>query len=481
MGGPALKRLQHPFAILYNLRQFIWALVIPLARGLVSALSDGGIPAWISGAWIDLVTLFGMLLFSLLMWMACSYEVDETGLSVRHGLIVHTSTFIPAAQTATLSAVYAFYLRPFGAVRLRADTLAGSRERADLSLFVSKEEARAILDGRVAELKSGTLSRRYRPRSLYVAALAAFSSSSFAGMIFLATLISRTGELLGAEFKSRVYGTFERVTQLLAFGIPPAAAAVGYILLFGWLVAFSINFIRHKNLVVCRRGGALHIRGGVFTSREYVVAANQINYLDIRQTVLSFFLRFCTVHINAVGYSKYSDDVSGVIPAVRVRDAARTLGLVFPEWKPVPRQLRHNWGALFKFIGDASWGCLLIPAAAFFLRWLIPSWGSFIGWVGFMLCFPAYWFLMIRLIDYFTSGIARDGDRLTLRYSSGYYLHTIILPIDRIAWVCLRQSPIQAMDKKCDVLLYSYAEHSTRHHIRNLDRQAVRDLLGLEL
>ena len=342
MGGPALKRLQHPFAILYNLRQFIWALIIPLARGLVLALSDGGVASWLSGAWIDLVTLLGMLLLSLLMWMAYSYEVDETGLSVRCGLIVHTSIFLPARQIATLSAVHAFYLRPFGAVRLRADTLAGSRERADLSLFVSKEEAKAILDGRVAELRSGTLSRRYRPRSLYVAALAAFSSSSFAGMIFLATLISRTGELLGAEFKSRVYGTFERVTQLLAFGIPPAAAALAYILLFGWLVAFSINFIRHKNLVVRRRGGALHIRGGVFTSREYVVAADQLNYLDIRQTVLSFFLRFCTVHINAVGYSKYSDDVSGVIPAVRVRDAARTLGLVFPEWKPAPRPLQSH-------------------------------------------------------------------------------------------------------------------------------------------
>jgi len=481
MGGGALKRLQHPFAIFYNLRQFLWALVIPLVRGLVSALSAGGVASWLDGAWIDLVTLLAMLFFSLLLWMACSYEVDESGFLVRRGLIFRTSVFLPVKQVATLSTVYSFYLKPFGVVRLRADTLAGGREQADLSLFVSESEARAILDGRIDELKSGSLSRGYRPRSLYVAALAALSSSSFAGMIFLATLISHTGELLGAEFKNRVYGTFERVTQLLAFGIPPAAAAVGYLLLFGWLVAFSINFIRHKNLAVRRRGGALHIRGGVFTNREYVVAADQINYLDIRQTVLSFFLRFCTVHINAAGYSKYSDDVSGVIPAVRVRDAAKTLGLVFPEWKPVPRQLRHNWGALFKFIGDPSWGCVLIPAATFLLRWLLPSWKDFIGWVGFMFCFPAYWFLIIRLIDYFTSGIARDGDRLTLRYSSGYYLHTIILPIDRVAWVCLRQSPIQAMDKKCDVLIYSYAEHSTRHHIRNLDRQAVKDLLGLEL
>lgn len=469
----------HPFLILHNLKGFVYMLIIPLVRGFVTAFG-GGLSAWLDSAWVDLLVLCFILAGSFLQWYFCRYRFGREGLHAATGLVVRRSYFIPLSQVATLSAVRSFYMRPFGAVNLRVDTLAGSKKRSDFSLFVSNAEAQRILGLHLHRENSHlALTRQYRPRSLYVAALAAFSSSSFAGVLFLSTLVSQTGKLLGNEFSERIYGTFERVTQLLAFGLPPAAAAIGYLLLFGWLCAFAVNFIRHKNLCLRRQGDALYISGGIFTIREYAVSIPKINFLDIRQSVLSFLLRFCSVHIHAVGYSKHSDDVSGVVPAVHRRDVQKTLHLFFPEFIPDARQLRHNWGALFKFIGDPSWGCVLIPAGTLLLRFLLPDWGDFIGWVGFMLCFPAYWFLTVRLIDYFTSGIARVGDRFTLRYSSGYYLHTVVLHRDKIAWVCLRQSPIQYFDKKCDLLVFSFSEGERRHHIRNLDWQAVADMFGL--
>lgn len=474
-----MGRHPHPITILHNLKRFFWVLVIPLARGFFSAVSGDSLKAWVEGAWIDLAVLSLMTLLATLQWLVCRYSSGRSGVHVTSGLILHTRTAIPAAAVATLCVVRPFYYKPFRAVKLRADTLAGTKKRADFSLIVSREEADRILRQRRDTFEDGSLTRQYRPHSLYVAALAAFTSSSFAGIVFMATLISQTGELLGNEFRDRVYGTLERFTQLLAFGIPPAAAALAYILLFGWLIAFATNFIRHKNLCVRRQGTSLAISGGIFTNRDYLVGVDKINFLDIRQSVLSWVLRFCSVHINAVGYSKYKDDVSGVVPAVRKRDVQKTLNMFFPEFRPaVGRQLKHNWGALFKFVGDAAWGCLLIPAATLLLRWLIAGWADFIGWVGFMLCFPAYWFLIVRLIDYFTSGISREGNCFTLHYSAGYFLHTVVIPLDKIAWVCLRQSPIQYFDGKCDLIIYSFSEESTRHHIRNIDRQGAKDMFA---
>jgi uncharacterized membrane protein YdbT with pleckstrin-like domain len=472
-------RHSHPFLILHNLKGFLYMLIIPLVRGFITAFG-GGLRAWLDSAWVDLLVLAFILLGSTLQWYFCVYRFDREGLHACQGLIIRRTYYIPMQKIATLCAIRSFYLRPFGAVHLRADTLAGSQKRNDFSLFVSRAEAERILDLYRRSLPSSGLTRQYRPKSLYVAALAAFSSSSFAGVLFLSTLVSQTGKLLGNEFSERIYGTFERAMQLLAFGLPPAAAAVGYLLLFGWLCAFTVKFIRHKNFCLRRQGDSLHITGGVFTTRAYAVAVEKINYLDIRQSVLSWLLRFCSVHIHAVGYSKHSDDVSSVVPAVRTRDVKKTLNLFFPEFHPDARQIRHNWGALFKFIGDPSWGCLLIPACTLLLRWRLPGWGGFIGWVGFMLCFPAYWFLTVRLIDYFTSGAAREGDRFTLYYSSGYYLHTVVLPRDKIACVCLRQSPIQYFDKRCDLLVFSFSEGKRKHHIRNLDWQETAELFGLE-
>lgn len=468
----------HPFMVLHNLKRFLVVLIIPLIRGFILAIG-GGLRAWLQGSWFDILVLAVIILASVAQWRACTYTFTSQGLCVRRGVLARRETQIPQQCIATLCAVRSFYLRPFGAVELRADTLAGSSRQADFSLFVSQGQAESILAGRQKSLSAGQLTRQYRPKSLYIAALAAFSSSSFAGIVFLATLISQTGQLLGNEFSDRIFGTFERVMQVLAFGIPPAAAALAFLLLFGWLIAFTINFIRHKNFCLRRQGGQILIRSGIFTTRDYSVKADKINFLDIRQSVLSWLFRFCTVQIHAVGFAKQKDDVTGVVPAVKVKDAPKTLNMFFPEFKPSPRQIRHNWGALFKFIGDPSWGCLLIPAATFLLRWLIPGWEDFIGWVGFMLCFPAYWFLIVRIIDYFSSGIAREGDLFTLHYSSGYYLHTIVVPRSKIAYICLRQSPIQYFDKKCDVLLYTYSEKKTKHHIRNVDRSAAIELFGL--
>lgn len=468
----------HPYMVIHNLRRFLALLIIPLVRGFVTALG-GGFAAWLSGAWADILVLSLIFSLSLLQWVFCFYSCDRKGLYFARGVLIRKRMFIPMEKISTLSVVRPFYLRWLHVVRLRADTLAGPSDQEDFSLFVSQGESERILGVRKKELEEGRLTRQYRPRSLYVAALAAFSSSSFAGVFFLSTLISQTGQLLGNEFRDRLYGTFEHITQLLAFGLPPAAAALGYLLLFGWLIAFTVNFIRHKNFCLRRRADSVQVSGGIFTNRDYSVSVDQINYLDIRQSVLSFLLRFCSVHISAVGYAKRKEDVSSVVPAVRTRDVGKTLGMFFPEFVAQPRQVWHNPGALFKFIGDPSWGCVLIPLATLLLRWLFPDWGSFIGWVGFMLCFPAYWFLIVRLIDYFSAGIARDGDHFTLHYSEGYYLHTVVIPRSRIAYVCLRQSPIQSLDKKCDLLIYSYSEKKHRHHIRNLDRQTAVELFDL--
>ena len=206
----------HPFLILHNLKGFVYMLIIPLVRGFVTAFG-GGLSAWLDSAWVDLLVLCFILAGSFLQWYFCRYRFGREGLHAATGLVVRRSYFIPLSQVATLSAVRSFYMRPFGAVNLRVDTLAGSKKRSDFSLFVSNAEAQRILGLHLHRENSHlALTRQYRPRSLYVAALAAFSSSSFAGVLFLSTLVSQTGKLLGNEFSERIYGTFERVTQLLA-------------------------------------------------------------------------------------------------------------------------------------------------------------------------------------------------------------------------------------------------------------------------
>lgn len=90
--------------------------------------------------------------------------------------------------------------------------------------------------------------------------------------------------------------------------------AVAYLIIFGWLYSFIRNLIRHKNFVVRRRKNELYIDSGIITNRSYSIRLDEINYIDIRQSLVTKLLGLYSVFVNAVGYGKEKDDISAMIP-----------------------------------------------------------------------------------------------------------------------------------------------------------------------
>lgn len=474
------NRHTHPLTILENVRRFLFILLLPLARGFILAL-QGGFRAWLEGSWFDILVLLLLLGCSAVEWHLRTFSFGEEGLTLQRGLFLRRKLFLPLSSITTVSVVRPFFLRPLRVATVHADTAAGGRGRADISILLSLADANLILAAREHALNPVAFTKReYRPQSAYVAFLAACNASSAAGIAFLVTFISQTGRLLGDRFSEMIYGTFERFTLLLAFGVPPTAAALAYLILFGWLIAFLLNLLRYNNFRLQRQSGALRIHSGLFTLRRYCVAVRDINFLDLRTGVLTRLFGINTLVIHAVGYGKRRDDIS-TLALARKRDTEATISMIVPELPLSPRQLTPHWPSIFKFINDPFWPCLLIPVAAYLLGRFFPDWSSFSSWMGFMLSVPAWWLMIVRLMDFFTSGISCQGDIFTLRYSHFYKLHTVAIHRSRIAKVCLRQSLLQRGDDRCDVLVYSFAEGSTRHHIKNIDRKAAAALFGIDL
>ncbi|MDD2955065.1 MAG: PH domain-containing protein [Oscillospiraceae bacterium] len=475
------KRRSHPIMLAQFVWRFLFLLILPVLRGAWAAATGGSLLDWLGGAWMDVLSLLSIFVLAFLQWWCLTYQLLPQGLSVESGVLFRRCFCIPRQRVTTLSVVRPFYLKPFGAVLLRADTLAGGVEQTDLSLTLSRRRAREIFEDRQLFLaREGWAKRELRPGKLSIAFLSAALSSSLAGVVFFSTFISQTGSLLGEEFSDRIYGTFERFTKAMAWGLPPATAALAYLLLFGWLFTFVRNLIRHIPFRICRDRDLLSIEGGCLTNRSYSVQVRDINFVDIRQTVLSRILGLHSAFIHAVGYGKAKDDVTAVIPACRWPQMMRQLQLVLPEFCLSPRQAKPNFGAWMRFVMDALWPCLLLPAATWFLISRFPDWADFTLFAGLMASVPAYWFLTVRLIDFSSSGLGRTGDCYTLRYSSGYSLHTVMLPREHVTFVYLRQSPIQKLDDRCDVKIYSSAENRRVHHIRNIDRKEAIAVLDID-
>ncbi len=467
-----IKRRPHFISILSNIGRFLILLVIPLARGLLVSLR-GGFQSWLASAWMDIAVVALIVAMGVTAWYCMGYCLDGSCLIAWQGVVFRRVRRIPLENISWASIVRPWYLRPFRAVQFRADTPGGSHKDSDFSMLLYRSDADylfTVLDRLLPSLKDPPFSpREYRPRGLYVIILSALTSNSLAGILLASAAISRVGDLMGREFSERIYGTLEQLARLAAFGVPPAAAALAYLLLGGWALAFAANLIRNKNLFVVRRANSLFIRGGILTHRSYTLDLSQVNYLDIRQSVSTKLLRLQSAFLHTAGYGKNKEDVSALIPAAKNQDAAQTLQILAPELIPSPRSIQPNLGAIMKFLLDALWCCVLVPAGSWLLCRLAPNWAPVIRYIGLIAMVPALWFLTVRVLDFKTSGLSRDGDVFTLRYSHMFYLHTVVIPKKRIVAVCFRQSVLQWGDQKCDVLIYSRCEGQTRHHLKNLD------------
>ncbi|MCL2057410.1 MAG: PH domain-containing protein [Oscillospiraceae bacterium] len=474
MTGREMYARTHPVTILYNLRRVLFLTVIPVARGLVLALQQDFL-SWARGAWVDISAVLVMVGIAALYWYSIGFYCDDKAVFLRSGILRRKITVMPWDKAASVSMLETFTARTLGAVNFRADTLGGSRKRADISIYLSKEKARALMASH--KEKSGEGTRKYVPQRRSVALMSLLASNSLGGVIFLAAFVSQSGKLLGEEFSAMLLLSFEDFARGLAFGLPPAGAAIAYALLGGWAVGFLRNYAGYKDFTVHSGESSLRIKSGAVSRREYIIRRDKINFIDIRQNITAKLFGLYTLYICAVGYGKGKNDISCIIPSTKAPEFNRALGLLFPGLSPAKLTVVPPRKNIARFIGQPIAACAGIAVSAVLFLRLFPSWDSFIMFTGFMLLVPAGLFLAVRLEAYKTSGIAKKDGVYTVCYCAGINLHTAVIPEDKIISVRFTQSLPQRRKRQfCNVLIHTVSEGKARHLCRNLPLDEVMGL-----
>lgn len=480
MDRSAVAVRAHPLSIAAYLYRFLYLLIIPVARGFISGLT-GGLIAWLAGAWLDIVIVLLIVVLSVLKWRCFRYHFDINGVYYTTGIIFQQQAFIPMHRIAILSTMNPFWLRPMRVVKLRVDTIAKNPKKADVSLYLKAEEAARIMRLREQEtLADDGVQCEYRPPIMGVVLLSLINSNSFIGIVLISTFISQSGQILGEQIPGLFISTFEEISRQLAGGLPPIAAGMAIFLLLGWLVAFLISLLQTKNLCTRRTADTLHVSGGVLVEKDYALRNQDISFVDIRQSMLTRLLGLYSVFLNAIGFGKERSDIAAIVPFSTRTNALKQLGRLLPECKLTQRVLKPNAGSIFKFIIDPFWPCVLVPASAVVAAWFLPDWFELIRFAGWMLSVPAFWFMGVRLLDFCSSGVSRVDEYFTLRYSSWYYLHTVIISYDKLSLINIRQSILQRGDNKCDFVVSTRAEGRRTHHLRNLDWDGCVELFEAE-
>ena len=476
-----MEKRCHPITILNNLLLVIYLVIIPVLRGFLSALR-GDFVAWLGGAWIDILIFIGMVSFAVLRWYYTTWRCGETGVSLIIRFPYFSQCDLRWENVTALSVIEPFYLRLIGGCVLRAETLGGSHRNADISICLAAPHAREIAKtyrGATALLEPD---RSYRPSKASIAQMALLTSNSLIGILFIATVVSQSASLFGNYFSTRLLDTLEEATRALAFGIPPAAAAIGYVLLFGWLFGVVLLFLRYRNFSVSQIGDYLAVQGGAPSRRGYQVKVSGIAFVDVQQTIFSAAFQLSTLFISAVGYGKHSDDIACLFPTVKKETLQKHYDAFFPAFPPAKTQLRPEKDGKLRFL-LAPIGCVggILAVAVLAFRHF-PQWGTFILFVALMALAPALLFLAVRRRDYHTGGIALQGGVLTMRYSGGVTFHTVVIPQEQVVGIEFYQNIFQRIAKKnCDLKIYTVAEDQIEHCCRSINREQAAEMLRITL
>jgi len=461
----------HPITIAKNLSRLLYFLIIPLARGLFVAVSSGSIYRWLQGAYFDIGILLIAVTIAVARWYEQRYHIGENGIYITQGIVRKKSQFIGNSQLATIITRASIFLRPILAVHLIGDTNAGKVGSSDFNIYISKKEADKLFDHRIEHYSSGDyLKKTYRPRSLYITAFSALLSNSLAGVIIAATLFSQASNLVNEEIQNRLLDTLSTFMQFIALYIPPLLSGIALVIIGGFGVAFIQNLLQYMLFTSTRTKDAITINNGLISKRRHLMRVDKINYLDIRQSILSKIFGLNITFVHCTGYGKDSKTSPVLIPAATSFQTKASLRLLLPEFK---QQQREVYPKELSRIMAYIWQPLTIMSVTYLSAWILaryflPTWSELISFIGLMLSIPFIWMLLIKIFDFATTGIGKNKNYYTLYYSSAFYLHTIILPKDKVTHIVIQQHPLQKRSGACDIVVYSFAENHQRHIIKSV-------------
>ena len=468
-----MKVNAHPISIIEGISKNFWILLFPLLRGLIATQFD--LYRWVTGAWLDLIIVTSVLVYAILRWRGMSFILDDDTILVQRGIIFRSKSRIPLGAVTTVIKEQTIVYSAFGAVKVRIETNAGSKRRADFKITVRKENANTL--NFLEKDSSNRTKKSYAPKWYYLIVFSLISSNSLSGVIFLSAFISQTGAVIGRELRGDVITTITTLSHRLAIGIPPIAIAISIVILSGWVMAFIFNVLRHLHFEITRSNKNLHIKEGLFTKRQYHINADRIAFLDMRQTLTTKIFSIASLYVYCAGYGKEKNERAVLVPATSKREVEGTMKMLVPEIAPVKSTVKPSPRGIVGYVLPPALMLIAVPVAAKILIGIFASWHQLISFVAVMSAIPLVWLLVVNLTAYITSGIGENENVVTIRYVRRYSFSTITMPKTRIAKMKISQTPFQRWGRRCNVVIYTNAESKQKHIVRQLPLRQTRELM----
>lgn len=472
---------QHKLRILSYATKSLWLLAFPIIRGLltVSVYDIDQLYRWLSGFWFDIMIIALIIFIGYLKWRNCKFTLGESLLTLYDGIIMKEKYQLSYNAVSSLIASRKVSYRIFGAVKVFIDTNSGTIKQSDIILFMKKSDYE-VLEKKLSQFLAGCENIKenatdndrvkctYKPRWFGMIFFSFVFSSTLSGAFFLATLFSEAGKITGTELQERFTSTINGVATKIAFGIPPVALVIGIVILSSWLLSCLINVIRYVGFRILRKKNSLVISMGLFSKKNCILCVDKINYVDLRQNLISKFFSMTSVNVKCTGYGKDKAEIPVLIPMVSQGHAVSILHMLIPKFIVNRVDRKPSIKVIYRYISPPLTFMIVVPAIGYISHLFLPQWNSLIVFLSVMLEIPFVYLFFVKLIAFFTSGYFVNDNNITIKYSNLYAYHTIVTKRDRLTKIVVEQNIFHKKSDTCDVIFYFNQEKQSKHRVKGV-------------
>ncbi len=368
--------------------------------------------------------------------------VFKENITFKSGLLFGIKKVVLKNRVSFISADSPLLLKPFGVFRvsLYCDFTKVFR------LYLNKRDTAFLLK----EFSPHSKIKRHSPRFVSLLVVSLIFSNSFAGVGIIFAFLWQL---------KKVFSLFGREIDL-PFSLSFSLSAVAFLVLFSWTVSALSTLLKNLNFSVLKKGGCLLIKSGVITVRRVLIRLSEVSFLCVKENLFGKIFGFSKLFIKGQNQKDCP-----VVPAIKGRDIPLFLSEFFENFKFLSPTISPDPAGFLGFILPSAVIYFILTVLTVMGVKLFPDFSKAVATVGVVLLFVTMWFCVLKIIDFFTTGISRNGDFFTLCYSKGFSLYKVATRGDSILFIQFRQSVIQRFFKNCDVIVYTkgYAKHRVKN------------------
>lgn len=480
------KGRQHIIKLFGYTTKYFWLLIIPVLRSLHTIFKEGAdLMEWLEGAYLDLLVLGVIFGFAYLRWSCVSFEFDEDDITLKKGLFIRTTEKVFHRQISTVSINQGIFYYMLGACTVQISTNAGVMDKADVSIVMKKSDAdefyKCVKASRVKSLNYSVSSNKLR---LFIFSF--MFSSSLSGIVLFVALLLEAGSVIDRKQEAELLlNTFTDAVDRAAVYVPPILAAAAIVISATWLISFVSNIFSFWNHILTKCKDSVYVNSGLIAKRRSIISLDKINFIDFRQNLLARIFKVSSLSVHATGFgNRGRNELSVIMPITTKKELDSTLKEVFPEYPPIKIGLHSD---VRSYKGFYTWPIVwaIVPLAAFLgMYYLLPEWYVFAK-PALITCFiPSVWMAIVKTVAMFSTGIGIENGYVSMRYARIFGFHSVIMPLDRVEMVTLRQSVFQRVNGTCTMIIHSRSDRKKLHRIMGVRLDRAMNLLernGIDL